>query len=927
MKLLHTCPAKLVVVLLLVTTSPAVWGAELVRLSAENWEQYAPQGKEVDAIYGDFVLRNDKLIAVIAQPLASRHANLTVKNVAGAIIDLTRRDRPNDQLSAYYPCGSRYSFIDDATVDGRKADRDNAASFAGKTVSLELIAVLDAKSKVPRPRVTLRYTLADGEPFLRVDTVHRNDSDKPLAETFTDAIRADRVFRFGTDDRLFESSPVAKAAHNLFWASDEWFGQSYGVICEGRQIRMTETNRPQLQLLKNGSAEAAIPPGAEITIARKIFPGATIYDVRAVAQELAGVASRPLNVQVTDRDGPVAHALVAIDDGRAPEPPPDADKAIPETTATQPAPQPIETTYLKASYGLARTDAEGRIRAHLPHGKWRVVVRALGRGEASFPANSLPDGAGKKNPRGGKVSPEINTAIKLPAPGYVVARITDDRDRPIPAKVAFIGKNGTADPFFGPDTSDVAIHNVRYTHNGVFRQQIAPGRYDVIVSYGTEYDVLFTEIEVTRGEEIPLAARLARSVNTAGWVSSDFHSHSSPSGDNVTSQEGRVINLLAEHIEFAPCTEHNRVDSYVPILKRLDAEGLMATCSGIELTGQPLPVNHQNAFPLVHKTRTQDGGGPETHLDPVVQIERLALWDDKSDKIVQGNHPNLPQILGDRDLNAQPDDGFRKMFGFMDVVEVHPPQGIFTPPAQLDTTGKGPRNPIFHWMQMTNLGYRIPGVVNTDAHYNFHGSGGLRNYIKSSTDDPAKIDTMEMVRESEAGHIVMTNGPFLEVSARAASVAAAATAKQGRDRTPADGKAALPGDDLAAPDGQVELSIRVQCPNWFDINRVQVFLNGRPEKNVNFTRRENPDRFGKDAVRFNATIPLKLTEDTHIIVAAIGEGLTLGTIMGPSWGKQPPTAVSNPIFVDVDGGGFKPNGDRLGVELPLEKSFRHEHTH
>jgi hypothetical protein len=413
-------------------------------------------------------------------------------------------------------------------------------------------------------------------------------------------------------------------------------------------------------------------------------------------------------------------------------------------------------------------------------------------------------------------------------------------------------------------------------------------------------------------------------------VSSDFHSHSSPSGDNVTSQTGRVLNLLAEHIEFAPCTEHNRVDSYVPILKRLGAERLIATCSGIELTGNPLPVNHQNAFPLVHKPRTQDGGGPETHADPVLQIERLALWDDNSDKLVQGNHPNLPQILGDRDLNGEPDDGLRKMFGFMDVVEVHPPQGIFTPPTQLDM-GKGPRNAIFHWMQMLNLGYRIPGVVNTDAHYNFHGSGGLRNYIKSSTDDPAKIETMEMVHESEKGHIVMTNGPFLEVSARAFSRPRDGDVAVDR-KSPSNpglpaGATALPGDDLAAPEGQVELTIRVQCPNWFDINRVQVFLNGRPEKNVNFTRRENPDRFGKEAVRFNATVPVKLTTDTHIIVAAIGEGLTVGSIMGPSWGKQPPTAVANPIFADVDGGGFKANGDRLGVELPLDKSFRHEHAH
>jgi hypothetical protein len=32
-----------------------------------------------------------------------------------------------------------------------------------------------------------------------------------------------------------------------------------------------------------------------------------------------------------------------------------------------------------------------------------------------------------------------------------------------------------------------------------------------------------------------------------------------------------------------------------------------------------------------------------------------------------------------------------------------------------------------------------------------------------------------------------------------------------------------------------------------------------------------------------------------------------------------PFAVSNPIFVDVDGGGFKPNGDDLGVPFPVKE--------
>ena len=57
-------------------------------------------------------------------------------------------------------------------------------------------------------------------------------------------------------------------------------------------------------------------------------------------------------------------------------------------------------------------------------------------------------------------------------------------------------------------------------------------------------------------------------------------------------------------------------------------------------------------------------------------------------------------------------------------------------------------------------------MVNTDAHYNFHGSGWLRNYLKSPTDDPAQIRTLDVVHAAERGNLVMTSGPFMEVSLR-----------------------------------------------------------------------------------------------------------------------------------------------------------------
>jgi hypothetical protein len=196
--------------------------------------------------------------------------------------------------------------------------------------------------------------------------------------------------------------------------------------------------------------------------------------------------------------------------------------------------------------------------------------------------------------------------------------------------------------------------------------------------------------------------------------------------------------------------------------------------------------------------------------------------------------------------------------------------------------------------------------VNTDAHYNFHGSGFLRVYVRCASDDPAEIKPLDIVHAAEKGNILMTSGPFMEVSATA----------DGADKT------AQIGEDLRAGNGKVSLKVRVQCPNWFDIDRVQVLLNGRLESTLNFTRDANPDMFASDVVKFERTIPVELSGDTHLIVVAAGEKSTLGTVMGPDHGKDMPIAVSNPIYVDVDGGGFKANGDTLGAPLPVKAGAR-----
>jgi hypothetical protein len=863
--------------------APSSRATDLVTLTPQTWDSYAPSGKEADAIFGDLVLRNDRVAAVIARPVRMRNANMMVRDVGGMIIDLARRgSEGGDQLQAFYAASPTNDFqfagveVDEPEifdVERNEVDGSNQARpsmfVRARSITLKLIS----KPRPDRPLVELHYTLSDDADAVSVQTSWTNDTGRDLAIRPADILRAERTFEKAPDGR----GP-------LFWAADNHFGQAYGVHVAGAEstfdlrgirarpgvgVASGEAHRPTLDVSTRGHLstlryvlddrdELTLGPGDSLSVSRHLFPSADLFGVRAVVESLGGRALSPARLTVEDSSGaPVAGAEVRL-------------------------------TVDGTLFGLGRTDADGRLPARVPEGASEYVT------EVVAPWGDRTTEVGEPGPG--------EYVASLPEPGHVVAEISGEDGGPIPCKVQFKGKGGTEGPDFGPDSGEVAVGNLHYSHDGRFRRAIAPGTYDVIISYGPEYDAVFTELTVDRGAEAALTATLVRSVDTAGWVSSDFHSHSTPSGDNTSSQLGRVLNLLCEHVEFAPCTEHNRVSTYVPHLRSLGVERLMATCSGMELTSIPLPINHQNAFPLVLREHTQDGGGPMIDLDPEVQIERLALWDGYSEKLVQVNHPDLGHMFFDRDGDNVRDQGFRGMFGHMDVIEVHPPHFIFEA-ATIDRDDRSYNNTIVNWLQLLNQGHRFPGVVNTDAHYNVHGSGWLRNYLKSPTDAPSEIDVMDIVHAAEKGQVVMTNGPFLEVVARS------------------NGSEAIPGGDLGLAGGSATLRVKVQCPNWFDVDRVQVFLNGRPSEELNFTRGSTPDAFspGEGAVKFDREIPLTVQGDTHVIVATIGEQSRLGPVFGDGGhADDQPVAVSNPIFIDADGDGFEPNGDTLGAPLPTK---------
>jgi hypothetical protein len=196
---------------------------------------------------------------------------------------------------------------------------------------------------------------------------------------------------------------------------------------------------------------------------------------------------------------------------------------------------------------------------------------------------------------------------------------------------------------------------------------------------------------------------------------------------------------------------------------------------------------------------------------------------------------------------------------------------------------------------MLNQGRHVWCVAVSDAHRIFgNGVGNWRTYVPSSTDNPPEINPQEIIRNSKAGRMMITNGPFLEV-------------------TTGDG---LPIGSSIIAEGYVDLKIRVQAPNWIEVDRVQVLVNGRQPDTYNFRKSTHAAMFKNGVLRFEETVQVRLQQDAHLIVVAVGENADLSK----GWGKNPqgamrPTAYTNPIYVDIDHNGFQANGDTLGHPL------------
>ncbi|MBI1897916.1 MAG: carboxypeptidase regulatory-like domain-containing protein [Acidobacteria bacterium] len=809
---------------------------EAVEVGRHNTD-LLPAGKEADGIPGDFVLRNKKVHALIsgAQPL--RRANMSTEYAfvtQGVLYDLDLRDATNDQITAFRPggLGGEISYVR-VVEDGSRG--------AGVIEAVRTAALGDGLY------TRHEYRLEPGWQYILVTSTYRNESRELKKVTLLPAWKA-------------FSAEWNAAGIQVGDSIDPFDKRAYAFAAVGGPLEPAA----ELQPLEERTVKVAL----------------AVADSPAAAWSLIAAlrgATGEVSATVRDPTGePALHGALMV---------PIGGQRLP-----------------------AYPDAKGAISLRLPPGSYEATFEDIGRDPVS---------------RAMTVSAGGTTRLDLAVGAASLVRmdIRDEHGAASPARVQFIGIEGTPTPNFGTEYRAHGGNHQYQTHDGRVRQQVPPGRYLLRITHGPEYDLVEKTVEVAKGRTVDVPVTLRRTVDTAGWISADYHAHSTPSGDNYCNTVDRLINFAAENLEFIPTTEHNRIYTWAPLIDKLGLSARLKTVAGMELTGGG---QHFNAFPLNQDRHAQNGGAPLWSYDPRINAIVLRNWGTPSlaggsrydteanarlkgsyfgggaDRWVQANHPSVGNVFFDRDGNGVPDGGFTGFEELLDGAEVWSTEILNLGPTY---NGKGVsgagnhglQNRTFGWLQMLNQGRRVWCVAVSDAHRVFgNGVGGWRTYVPSAVDEPARIDPSEIIRNSKAGRMMLTNGPFLKV-------------------TTGDG---LPIGSTVVSEGHIDLKIVVKAANWIGLDRVQVLVNGRQPKAYNFTRQNHPEMFQTGVLRFDQTVRVKLEQDAHLIVVATGENADLADGWGLNlYGKMHPIAYTNPIFVDVNHNGWKANGDTLGHPL------------
>jgi len=447
--------------------------------------------------------------------------------------------------------------------------------------------------------------------------------------------------------------------------------------------------------------------------------------------------------------------------------------------------------------------------------------------------------------------------------------------QPIPCKLTFIGVEGTRDPAFTrvdiarqEGDGAVAAFNRVMAISGVGVARVPLGTYDVTVSRGPEWDTVTARRFKVTARGATLTVTLDHVVDTNGWLSADFHVHGARSSDSRVPMHDRIFEFVADDVQMIVATDHNVISDYDPYIRELNAGRYITSAIGDELTTNGW--GHFGAFPLPRDVDRAGEGAVLVHgrvpEDFFKDVRREAPG-----AIINVHHPRIDAEIGYFDIgqfDARNDRASRPGFSWdFDALEVMN--------GYQDPVRRSVDRVVDDWFALLNHDHLVTATGNSDTHHLTFNIGGYpRNYVKVRDNNPARAEPKEIADAVRFHHVFFTTGPFVRLLVNGGTI----------------------GDLVPARGGKAHAEVTVQAAPWVAVSRVTLYLNGQE-----IQRWAVPP--GTDATRFRGEMDLTTLHDGYVVVRVDGDK-PLSPVVGD--GKTftaYPFALTNPVFLDVDGDG------------------------
>ena len=461
--------------------------------------------------------------------------------------------------------------------------------------------------------------------------------------------------------------------------------------------------------------------------------------------------------------------------------------------------------------------------------------------------------------------------------GVLKIKIRDSQEEFVPGKVTFIGLQPTKTPYFAPENpvetgrSWETFKNSCYPQKEGLEVRLPVGTYLVYASRGPEYTLDKKVIEVLKGEEQELVFQIDRVVKTPNLISLDPHMHTQKSDGRVTIPE-RIKSIVAEGVEIVVASDHNYISDYSTDLERLGLKEYLTVIPGAEVTNPDLI--HFNTFAL-HYSPDEENNGAIFPLAKEVSSLFKASRQKNPEAILQVNHARLEDIGYFNNFELDPESAAFAGKNFdttFDVLEVM--NGPFFTSSNSEA--------IEDWFHLLNRGYFFPITGSSDSHSaDKEEPGYSRTYILYPGKEGEKLDWPSCAQAIKKGRSLVSNGPLLQFKVN--------------DRYSS-------GDSFSAKDGEVNISISVQSAPWVSVDEVRIVING--ERKIIFPVRAEE----KSIQKFEEKIGIKLRKDSYILAEVLGKRSLYPVLQQISFSGEAdettlPYAITNPVFIDVDGNG------------------------